>query len=78
MRSEFLPGVKKTCGGELSCNVTEKYWVGQKFIRVFPLHLMETPGRTFWLTQCILVVISCRDLDLWEPTQNPWVGIKVF
>ena len=28
--SHFLPGVRKTCGGELSCNVTEKYWTGQE------------------------------------------------
>lgn len=58
---------------EESCHVIwlRSTGLAKKFIRVFPLHLMEKPGWTFWLTQCILVVISYRDLDLWEQLRTP-------
>lgn len=69
----FLLGWRKHV--EESCQVMwlRSTGLAKKSIRAFQLHLTETPGRTFWVTQC-----SYRDLDLWKPTRNPWVGIKVI
>lgn len=55
--------------GELS-HIGIKYWVDQKFIRVFGEMLQEKPEGTFWPTQFregVPELVSCRDVFQTKP-----------
>ena len=76
--SHFLPEVKKTCGGELPCNMTEKYWVGQEVHLGFSV---TSYGKTRTNFLANPVHLGCYKLPRFGSvgtTQNPWVAIKVI